>query len=168
MVGLSQSCDPIRLKKVLARARIQMRGYYGLTEQDKEDILIDMMYRFEVDKGRFPLSVYDRHCHNKIVGFLSKKTAQKRMAQKVIDGVRVYFSDVSLNMKLGDEDSDGTLEDFIPVEEGSFAEVEFLVDLERLAPELVPLAKRALAGDSLSGKERKILRDQISKEFEKD
>lgn len=162
MVGIEQSCDPERLKKVLVRARIQMRGYYGLTEEDKEDILVDMMYRFEVDKGRFPLSVYDRHCHNKIVGFLAKKTAQKRMAQKVVDGTRVFFPDVSLNIKIGDEDSDDTLENFIPAEEDSFAEVELLSDVERLTPDLVPLVRRVLSGDVLTSAERKALRQRLS------
>lgn len=167
MVGINQSCDPERLKKVLVRSRIQMRGYYGLTEEDKEDILIDMMYRFEVDKGRFPLSVYDRHCHNKIVGFLAKKTAQKRMAQKVVNGTRVYFSDISLSMTLGEDEDGATIESLIPVEESSFETVELLADVERLAPDLAPLVRRALDGDRLTQKERKMLKNRLSSEVEK-
>ena len=162
MIGIRNSCDPERLRKVLVASRSVMKGFYGLTPEDKEDILIDVMYRFEVDKGRFPVSVYARHCRNKVIGFLGKKTAQKRMAQKKVDGVTVYFQDVSLNARIGEEE-DAEFGDFIPVDSDfSIDEVELMADIERKTPDLAPLVRRVLQGDTITRQEKRKLREGLT------
>lgn len=163
IVGLAMSCDGVRLKKILNQSMSTMSGYWGLTREDKEDILIDVAYRFEVDKGRFPDSVYQRHCHNKIVGFLGKKTAKKRMAQKEVDGKAVYIPDISLNAPVGD---DGKSEkgDFIPAEDSNIPVVEYLADMEIEFPHLAPLFRKALNGIVLSKDEKKYIKKSITRE----
>lgn len=163
MVGLSTSCDQNRLKKIMSLAYLVMSAFYGLTREDKEDIMLDVMYRFEVDKGRFPDSVYARHCRNKVIGFLDKKTAQKRMARKIIDGKIVYIPDVSLNKKVGKE-KDAEYGSLIPAKDTKMEELEFLTDMERRAPSLVPLFKKVLDGQALTTQEKKHIKSIISRE----
>lgn len=162
MVGIQTSCNPDRLRKVLAKSRAVMKGFYGLSPEDKEDILIDVMYRFEVDQGRFPDTVYERHCKNKIIGFLGKKTAKKRMAQQKVNGVTVYLQDVSLNMKIGEEE-DMELQDVIASDtDYSIQESELLSDIERKTPELIPSVKRVLQGEKLTKKEKRVLQEGLT------
>lgn len=163
MVGIQMSCDPEKLKKVLVTSRLVMRGFYGLTEQDKEDILLDVWYRFEVDRARFPVAVYAKHCRNKVIGFLGKKTAQKRMASKIIDGVRIYLEDISLSTRVG-EDDDMELADFIPADNSAFLEAELLADIERVSPDIVPAVRTLLHGGQLDRQDRRRLRSILSKE----
>lgn len=163
MVGFATSCDPQRLQKVIAVSKVVMRGFYGLTPQDKEDILIDVMYRFEVDQGRFPISVYARHCRNKVIGFLGQKTAQKRMASKIVDGTRVFFNDVSLNTVIG-EDEDMEYGDFLAVQDDSLARAELEAQIEMTAPELLPLVQKVMEGDKLTRKERTLLQKALKKD----
>lgn len=162
MVGIKNSCDPQRLRKVMVASRLVMKGFYGLTPEDKEDILIDVMECFEKDKGRFPVSVYARYCRNKVIGFLGKKTAQKRMAQKKVNGVTIYLQDVSLNMRVGDEE-DAEFGDFIPVDgDFSIEEVELMADIERKTPDLAPLVRKVLQGDTITRQEKKKLREGLT------
>lgn len=163
MVGLSTSCDRAKLEQVMISSYLVMRGYYGLTREDKEDIMLDVMYRFEADKGRFPVTVYARHCKNKIVGFLGKKTAKKRMTRKVVNGKTIFIEDERLNRKIGEE-QDMEYGDTIPVEDGGFQEVELLADMERKAPDLVPLLKKVLHGQGLSIEEKRLIKKVLSKE----
>lgn len=162
MVGIALSCDPEKLRKVLVASRAVMSRFYGLTREDKEEIEMQVVYRFEMDKARFPVTVYARHCRNKIIGFLSNKTAQKRMLSQMVNGKRVYIQDVSLNMTIEDDD-DTELLSIIPDKESDYTEVELLLVIEQKAPELVPLAKRVLSGDTLTKEERNLLRRSISK-----
>lgn len=162
MIGIKNSCDPERLRKVMVASRLVMKGFYGLTPEDKEDILIDVMECFEKDKGRFPVSVYARYCRNKVIGFLGKKTAQKRMAQKKVNGVTIYLQDVSLNMHVGDEE-DAEFGDFIPVDiDFSIEEVELMADIERKTPDLAPLVRRVLQGNTITRQEKKKLREGLT------
>ena len=161
MVGIKNSCDPEKLRKVLAASRATLKGFYGLTAEDREEILMEVVYRFEVDKGRFPVTVYAWHCKNKIVGFLGKKTAQKRMAQKKVDGNIVYLQDISLNTKVG-EDEDMEFGDFIPVDSDySIEEVELMADIERETPDLAPLVRKVLQGETITKQEKKKLREGL-------
>lgn len=161
MVGLSTSCDPEKLKKILLVSKLTMKAYYGLSREDREEILVDVMYRFEVDKGKFPLSVYIRHCHNKIIGFLGKKTAQKRMARRVIDGKVSFIDDVSLSMEIGSEGGK-TLEDIIPSRSDELLEVELLAAVEQSTPDLVPIVKKVLDGYRLTISEKRKLKNKIT------
>lgn len=154
LVGLTTSCDYEKLKKVLVTSRLIMAGFYGLTEEDKEDILIDVMYRFEVDKARFPVSVYARHCRNKIIGFLGKKTAKKRMNQILVDGKIVYIQDISLDAKMDDE-SNAEMIDLIPTEDDRLKLVEFRLDIEQTYPKLLPYVDKVLQGDALTRVDKK-------------
>lgn len=163
MVGIETSCDPTRLQKVIAVSRVVMKGFYGLTPEDREDILMDVMYRFEVDEGKYPVSVYASFCRNKVIGFLGKKTAQKRCASTVVDGNRVFLEDVSLDLTLGEED-DVAFGDLLPTTDDGFARSELLTQVEMSAPDLRPLVERVLQGDKLSRTEKGILRRRISKE----
>lgn len=163
MVAMAMSCDPQKLEKVMAVSRLVMKGFYGLTEEDKEEIMLDVWYRFEMDQAKFPVAVYARHCKNKVIGFLGKKTAQKRMAQKIVNGTRVYFEDVSLNLIVGDE-QDTEFGDMIAADDSEIAEVELLAEVEMRAPELVPLIKRVLQGDALSREEKSLLRKKLKKD----
>ena len=163
MIQIEGSCNPQKLKKVLIASRAVLKTFYGLTEGDKEDILMDVCYRFEVDKARFPVSVYATHCRNKIIGFLGKKTAKKRMNQSIRDGKVTYYEDISLNAMVG-EDGDVERESLIPTKENPYSEVEFLMDVERKAPELLPLVKSALRGDPIKKKERELLKSIIDRE----
>lgn len=166
MVGIESSCNPKKLKKVIWSSKMTMSGYYGLTPEDKEEILLEVMYRFELDGGKFPYTLYGvRYCRNKIQDLVVHKHALKRCNQKKFpNGKKLYFYDLSLNMSMdgrdGQED-EMLLEDTIEDTKSSLFEVEFLADVERSAPELLPLARRALAGERLNSKEKNILRDFI-------
>lgn len=162
LVGLSTSCNEEKLDAVIKASKMTLNGYWGLTREDKEDILLDVMYRFEADKGRFPVSVYVRHCKNKVIGFLGKKTAKKRMQQKVVDGRTVYIEPLSLNRAVGEE-NDTELGDIIPLQDRSIEEVEFLVDLELRFPEIAHLLKKVLVGEDLTKEEKKYIKSCISK-----
>lgn len=161
MVALEMSCNPEKLRRVMSASRQVLKGFHGLTAEDKEDILLDVLYRFEVDRAKFPVSVYARHCYNKVVGFLGKKTAKKRMAQKEIDGQRVYFMDISLDKTIGEEE-DSTVADTIPYEDQDFKKAELLVDVERNAPQLYPLFIKAIEGQKLTYYEKTKIRSFIN------
>lgn len=163
MIRIDGSCNPQKLQKVLVASRAVLKTFYGLTDSDKEDILMDVCYRFEVDKARFPVSVYASHCRNKIIGFLGKKTAKKRMNQSIKDGKVTYYEDISLSAMVG-EDEDMELESLVPSKENPYAETELLMDVERKAPKLLPIVKAALGGDRLNKKQRELLKSIISKE----
>lgn len=163
LVGLCESCDTQKLQKVIAISRLMFGKFYGLTAEDKEDILVDVMYRFEADKAKFPVSVYGRHCHNKIVGFLGKKTAQKRMQSKVVDGKRIYIEDLSLHQKLK-EDSDTELQDTIAVEDPALAEIEFMSEVESIFPDIADIVRGILHGRDLTRWEKNRLKEYFDKE----
>lgn len=162
MIQTYGSCDESKLKKVLIASRAVMKGFYGLTKEDKEDILLDVAYRFEVDKAKFPTSVYALYCRNKVIGFLCRKTAKKRMFQTVKDGKVTYYENISLSTLVG-EDADVELEKLIPAKEERYSEVDFLVDIERKAPELYSVAKAALNGERISKKEKEMLKKVIKR-----
>lgn len=158
MFQITGSCDEKKLRKVIVQSRYTLSQYTGLTAEDKEEIIMDVIYRFEADKARFPISVYVRHCKNKIIGFLGKKTAKKRMLQKVVDGKVVYIENVSLST-FTTEDESATLEDIVPDRDNSsLKKVELLADIERKVPELLPLVTRILEGDKITPEERKLLK----------
>lgn len=163
MIRIEESCDPKKLKKVLIASRAVLKMFYGLSSGDKEDILMDVCYRFEADKAKFPVSVYASHCRNKIIGFLGKKTAKKRMNQSIKDGKITYYEDLSLNALVGEED-DTELGSLIPSREDPYAEAELLMDVEMKAPKLLPLVKAALRGERLTKKQKDLLKAIISKE----
>lgn len=157
MIGIELSCNPEKLKKTLAQCRVAMKGYYGLSKEDKEEVLVSVAYRFEVDAGKFSISTYVRHCKNKVIDIFQNRTAKKRRAQAVIDGKTVYFDDISLNLKVGEEE-DMEYGDFIPKEDMSLREVEIIADIERKAPEFSPLVKKVLMGLKLEADEKQMLR----------
>lgn len=163
MVAIEQSCNPEKLQKVMAVSHLVMKGFYGLSAEDKEDIMLDVWYRFEMDQARFPVTVYARHCRNKIIGFLGKKTAQKRMAQKIVNGTRVLLEDVSLNLVVGEE-GDAELGDMIADESDMLLEAELMAGVELRTPELAPLVKKVIEGERLTRAEKALLKKKIKKE----
>lgn len=162
-VQLELSCNRPKLEKALNASRAEFKNFYGITDGEKEEILFDVMYRFEMDKGKFPVSVYKSHCRNKIIGFLGKKTAQKRMASQVVEGKRVFIHDISLSTLVG-EDSDTEFGDTLEADNTALLEAELLSDIERINPELLPLVKDVLGGKRLTKAEREYLKQYIKKE----
>ena len=61
------------------------------------------------------------------------------------------------------EDGDVERESLIPTKENPYSEVEFLMDVERKAPELLPLVKSALRGEPIKKKERELLKSIIDR-----
>ena len=98
-----------------------------------------------------------------MIGFLGQKTAQKRMASKVVDGTRVFFNDVSLNMVIG-EDEDMEYGNFLAVQDDSLARAELEAQIEMTAPELLPLVQKVMEGDKLTRKERALLQKALKKD----
>lgn len=165
LVGLTTSCDYEKLKKVIVASRLTMTGFYGLTAEDKEDILVDVMYRFELDKAKFPVSVYARYCRNKIIGYLARKTAKKRMNQVLVNGKVVYIQDISLDARMDDE-SDAEIIDFIPTEDDRLRLVEFRLDIEQTYPKLLPYVDKVLEGDKLTRWDKKAVRKILEEGME--
>lgn len=163
MIRTEGSCNEEKLKKVIIASRAVIKSFYGLSQGDKEDILMDVVYRFEADNARFPVSVYARHCRNKVIGFLGKKTAKKRMNQSIKDGKITYYEDLSLNEMIG-EDRDVERESIIPSKDNSYAEVEIIASVEKEAPDLVPFVEAALRGERLTRQQRVLLKEIIRKE----
>ena len=163
MIGIENSCDPKKLGKVIIASRNEMRAFYGLAASDKEEILWDVIWKFEVEKGKYPVSVYARYCRNKVISRLTYMTAQKRKNSKVVDGVRVYFDDISLNIKVGDEE-DMEYGDFIPTKDRGISELELIASIELKTPELVAAVQRVLGGGTLTRKEKVALRLIFDKE----
>lgn len=164
MIDITGSCNPEKLRKVLMASRVVLRSFTGLTKEDKEEILVDVCYRFEVDKAKFPISVYMKHCRNKVIGFLGKKTAKKRMLQKVVDGKVVYYETLSLNAKVSDDDEDKEFGELVSAKDNSFLEVELLADIESKAPEYVPLVKAVLSGEKLTAPQKKALKKLMERQ----
>lgn len=163
MVSTEMSCNPQKLRQALRAARAEIACFYGLTPQEKEDILDMVLYRFEVDKGRFPVKVYARHARDKVVGLLTHKRAKKRCAQKVVDGKVVYIEDESLNRKV-DEDGEIEFGDTIPKIDMGIHMVELMEYIKKECPELLPLVKKVLDGERLRKKERELLKENIRRE----
>ena len=163
MIAIEYSCDPEKLRKVLIISKAVMKGFYGLSKEDKEDILIEVIAQFEKDGARFPASVYGRYCRNKVLGFLAMRTAKKRMAQSVVGGKVVYWHDISLSMAVGDEE-DMEFANLLPQEDYGIAEVEVLAMIEKKAPDMLEAVKGVLRGEKLTRQERARLKKVISRE----
>lgn len=162
-IALEESCNKEKLKKVMKAAAYEIGKYFGLTASDKEDIMMMVIYRFEADEGRFPISVYTRHAKNKVVDLIELRTRKKRCVQKVVDGRVVYMEDWSLNQIVG-EDGDMELGDFIPAKEMDMHMVELMADWERVCPELIPLLQKALDGERLTREEKAKIKKKIKRE----
>lgn len=160
MIALNLSCDPDKLKQVVRACKVTMKGFYGLTNEDKEEILLEVIWQFEKDAGKYPATVYGRYCVNKVLQYIEHNTAKKRKAQTTMDGTVVYIDDVSLNMLVQDGE-DMTLEDVIPYHPKEFEEAEFYADVEKNCPDLLPIIKRVLEGEVLTRNERSRLKTQI-------
>lgn len=163
MIGITTSCDPIRLQKVMGLAMRAFNQYAGWTKQDKEEMLLGVVQLFEETEGKFPNCVYVRRAHHIIQGEHTFYHAQKRKYSKMVDGKRVFYDDYSLDMPYGEEE-DMTLSDFIPSKSTSLREVELLADIALIDPELVPLVRRVLRGEKLDRKEKRLLRKKLRKE----
>lgn len=164
MVGIDSSCNPEKLRQVIRACKVTMKSFYGLTPDDKEDVLLEVMWQFEKDGGRYPATVYARYCVNKVLQFIEFKTAKKRMASMDINGVQVYLENVSLNDTIGISDEDeAEVGDTVSKETDAdkFLEIELLADIERSAPDLVPTVYGALHGTKITKRNRSKLQTKI-------
>lgn len=160
MIAMQLSCNPEKLRQVIRACKVTMKGFYGLTAQDREDILLEVVWKFEKDEGKFPATVYGRYCVNKVLQFIEHKTAKKRMTQTEVNGETIYIEDVSLSLTT-DEDEKLTVADTIACESQELEEVEFFADVERADPSLLPIIKRVLAGAVLTRNERNRLKTRL-------
>lgn len=163
MIRTEGSCNQEKLKKVLIAGRAVIKRFYGISGADKEDILLQVAYQFEMDEARFPVSVYAKFCRNRVISFLGKKTAKKRMNQSIKDGKIIYYEDLSLNAMVG-EDENVELESVVPSKENQYSAIEIIASVEKEAPELVPFVKAALRGEKLTRKQKLLLKEIIRKE----
>lgn len=164
MVGLATSCNPDKLSKVISECYRTMSLFHHITAEDKEDIVLMVMDRFERTAGRNHVLFYGRtYCRNKVVQLLRYRTAKKRMAQDEIDGKSQYKTDLSIYELVGRSESDKDIEavELLLSEDCSFQVSEWVASVERVAPELLPVLFKALQGDRLTIKERKGLESVI-------
>lgn len=160
MVGIENSRNPEKLKKIIAAARYVFNGYYGITKEDKEEMLMNIIYKFEVADKEFPVSCYTVLAKKEIWSYFVRKTAKKRMQQATINGKTVYLEEVSLNMRVGEEE-EVELGDLLPKEDGNLALVEYIASIEKDYPDIYILIKRAMNGEELEEKELKSIRNLL-------
>lgn len=166
MVGISTSCNPEKLRQVLRACRVEIKRFYGLTAQDKEEITCDVMLRFELDGGKYPATVYGKYCRNKTLQFIQKKVAQKRVASTIKNGVRVYLPDVSFEAVFGEDSEDELrIEEMLGTDEQEFSYVELLSDVQRKAPDLLPVVEKVIDGEKLTRNEKNKLRTRVLNEI---
>lgn len=160
MVALEQSRNPEKLKKVIAAARAVLKGYYGVSKEEKEQMVLNVMYKFEVADKEYPISCYAVLAKKEIDGWLLRKTAKKRMQQRVVDGKVVYIDEISLNVKIKD-DEEMELGDLIPEVDSNISMFEYLEDVKKDYPDIYPLLRRAMNGEELTVKEFRKVRDLL-------
>lgn len=167
-LNVQGSCDPEKLQRVIVASTLVFKRFYStykFTKEDQEDILLEVAYRFEQDKSKFPASVYVRHCENKVIDFIKKARRQKRTVQKVVDGKTVYYETLSMNTLLDPQDKDSVeLGNSLPQKDANYSIIEILADVEAKSPELVPLVKAVLQGETLTIQQKRLLRKVISRE----
>lgn len=162
--GIDTSCNPVMLKEVIKAGMGYMKRFWGLTPEDKEDLMLQVIYLFEIQKAKYPVQVYVRALHNKVYDHFVKTTAQKRMASAVVNGKRVYYKDLSLEEAVLGEEEDLCLMDTIPMSDSMLNVVELRTMVESSAPELLSILDKALLGQRLNKKERRLLSNIINKE----
>lgn len=167
MLDIKDSCDPEKLQRVVVASNLVFKRFYNsykFTTQDTEDILMEVVYRFEVDRAKYPACVYVKYCQNKILDFIKGMRRQKRTVQKVIDGKTVYYETLSMNTLLDTDEKKVELGDSIASKNDDYSIVEILADVERKSPEMVPLIKAVLNGEPLTIQQKRALRKVISRE----
>lgn len=154
MVSLDKSRDPEKLKKVIAAARTVFSRYPSISKEDKEEMLMDVIYKFEVAEKDFALSCYTKLAKDEIWGYFTRKFAKKRTQQWRVEGKTEYLETISLNVEVyGSDDHALELGDLVPTIDNDIPMVEFLADVERYYPKLYILLQRAMNGEELTKNE---------------
>lgn len=162
MVGLATSCDERKLRAIIGLCYRTLQSFHHITPSEKEEIVLLVMERFERDGGKFSINTYGNiYCRNKALSLIRYKTAEKRMGRIFVDGKVSLQSDYSLNYLHDGHDEELEQIDALIAQDTTNQVSEWICSIRQVAPELLPLLEKALSGDKLTKKERKLLYDVI-------
>lgn len=151
MVGILSSRNPDKLQRVINASKIILHRYTDLTKEDKEDILLEVMMRFERDDDRYPVVVYVNYCRNKICDWYRFTRSKKRMLRKAVGNGTLYIKDLYLYQVMGE---DMELKDVLPVEDKAISECDLYTSLEQSYPTLYKTLCKVMDGKVLTRKEK--------------
>lgn len=158
MVGIQSSCNPFKLQQVIDMCKRTLNGFYKLTREDKEEVILEVMLRFEEDGGIYSVTTYGyNYCKNKAMDLVRANTSIKRKAQIRVGDETVFIPDISLNAEDGVD---------IAIYDSNYLKSEWLMLVEQLAPELSPILQRALDGEKITYRQRQKLKN-ILRNFKK-